>query len=324
MAQDVLVVGELLEGALAPTAKELLGVAKRIADGGAIAVTLLGTGAQGAAAEAFTFGATKALVSGDATYDVFRSDQWLGAVEQAMGQISPSVVLISQTMVGRDLGPRLAFRNGSAAAMDCARVEMAGGTLRVTRPAYGGNALATYEFAASPAVITVRAKSQEPNEPTTGTSGETVELGGAGASRTEVVSREGGESQGLQVQDAAIVVSGGRGLGDAEGFRLLEALADVLGRDKAAVGSSRAACDAGWYPPSQQVGLTGKVVSPDLYLAIGISGASQHMAGCSGAKTIVAINKDREANIFKAAKFGIVGDYKVVVPALIEALKQAR
>lgn len=324
MAQDVLVVGELLDGALAPTAKELLGVAKRIAEGGAVAVTLLGTGAQGAAAEAFNFGATKAFVAGDAGYDIFQSDQWLAAVEQAMGQVSPAVVLISQTMVGRDVAPRVAFRNGSAAAMDCSRVEMAGGTLRVTRPSYGGNALATYEFAASPAVVTVRAKTQEPNEATSGASGETIELADAGASRTQVVSREGGESEGLQVQDAAIVVSGGRGLGDAEGFRLMEALADAFGRDKAAVGSSRAACDLGWYPPSQQVGLTGKVVSPDLYVAVGISGASQHMAGCSGSKTIVAINKDREANIFKAAKFGIVGDYKVIVPALIEALKQAR
>jgi electron transfer flavoprotein alpha subunit len=324
MAQNVLVVGELVGGALAPTSRELLGAAQRIAEGGTVAISLLGSGAAAAASEALSSGATRALVSADATYDIFRSDQWLPAVEAAVAQVSASVVLIAQSMVGRDLGPRLAFRAGSSAAMDCSRLEVSGGTLRVTRPAYGGNALATYEFAASPAVVTVRAKTQEPIEPVAGASGETLELPAAAASRTEVVSREASAGEGLQIQDAPIVVSGGRGLGDAEGFRLVEALADAFGRDRAAVGSSRAACDLGWYPPSQQVGLTGKVVSPDLYVAVGISGASQHMAGCSGAKTIVAINKDREANIFKAAKFGIVGDYKVVLPALIEALKQAR
>lgn len=324
MAQNVLVIGELVGGALAPTAKELLGAASRIAESGTVAIALLGTGSQAAAAEAFTFGATQALVSGDATYDVFRSDQWIAAAEAAIAQASATVVLVAQSMVGRDLGPRLAFRNGSSAAMDCSRLEMVGGKLQVTRPAYGGNALATYEFAASPAVVTVRAKTQEAIEPTAGASGATSELPGAGESRAEVVSRDASASEGLQIQDAPIVVSGGRGLGDAEGFRLVEALADAFGRERAAVGSSRAACDLGWYPPSQQVGLTGKVVSPDLYVAVGISGASQHMAGCSGAKAIVAINKDREANIFKAAKFGIVGDYKLVLPALIEALKQAR
>jgi electron transfer flavoprotein alpha subunit len=243
-------------------------------------------------------------------------------VNPAFDALQPAVVLMAQSMVGRDLGPRLAFRRGTSAAMDCLRVEMEAGGLRATRAAYGGNALATYSFAATPAVITVRAKSQEPLERMAGASGEVTELPAAGASRTEVVSHEGSAGEGLQLQDASIVVSGGRGLGDPEGFRLVEQLADAFGRDRAAVGSSRAACDLGWYPPSQQVGLTGKVVTPDLYIAVGISGASQHMAGCSGAKNIVAINRDREANIFKAARFGIVGDYKAVLPALIQALKE--
>ena len=324
MAQAVLVVGELIDGALAPTARELLGLAARVAEGGAIGVTLLGSGASGAAAEAFGFGATRAYSSDDANYEVFRSDQWLAAVEAAIEQAQPAVVLLSQTMVGRDLGPRLAFRRHTAAAMDCLRVEMVGGALQVTRPAYGGNALATYAFATAPAVVTVRAKSQEQPVAAAGATGESVPMPAAGATRTEVISRDAAAGEGLQIQDASIVVSGGRGLGAPEGFRLVEALADAFGRDRAAVGSSRAACDLGWYPPSQQVGLTGKVVSPDLYVGIGISGASQHMAGCSGAKHIVAINRDREANIFRAARFGIVGDYKLIVPALIEALKAAK
>jgi electron transfer flavoprotein alpha subunit len=321
MAQDILVVGELADGALSSVTGELLGAATRLAEGGKVNVTLLGSAASSAAAEAFAAGADRAFVSSDAGYDQFRSDQWLAAVEAALDQSSAAVVLIAQSSVGRELGPRLAFRRNTAVAMDCVRVENVDGSLKATRSAYGGNAQATYSFATSPAVVTVRAKSQDPIEARAGASGETVELPGVGDSRTEIVGREAAVNEGLQIQDAPIVVSGGRGLGAPEGFRMVEELAAAFGTDKAAVGSSRAACDLGWYPPSQQVGLTGKVVTPDLYVAIAISGASQHMAGCSGSKTIVAINRDPEANIFKSARFGIVGDYKAVVPELIEAIK---
>ncbi|MBX7110379.1 MAG: electron transfer flavoprotein subunit alpha/FixB family protein [Dehalococcoidia bacterium] len=321
MAQDVLVVGELADGKLSPVTAELLGAATRVADGGKVSVTLLGSAAAGAAADAFAAGADRACVSSDSGYDDFRSDQWLSAVEAAVDQTSAGVVLIAQSGVGRDLGPRLAFRRNTAVAMDCLRVENVDGSLRATRSAYGGNAHATYSFATSPAVVTVRAKSQDPIEPRAGASGETVELPAAGASRTEITGREAAVSEGLQIQDAPIVVSGGRGLGAPEGFQVIEELAAAFGSDKAAVGASRAACDLGWYPPSQQVGLTGKIVSPDLYVAVAISGASQHMAGCSGSKTIVAINRDPEANIFKSARFGIVGDYKAILPELISAIK---
>ncbi|HRC61998.1 MAG TPA: electron transfer flavoprotein subunit alpha/FixB family protein, partial [Dehalococcoidia bacterium] len=313
--------GELADGKLSPVTAELLGAAPRVADGGKVSVTLLGSAAAGAAADAFAAGADRACVSSDSGYDDFRSDQWLSAVEAAVDQTSAGVVLIAQSGVGRDLGPRLAFRRNTAVAMDCLRVENVDGSLRATRSAYGGNAHATYSFATSPAVVTVRAKSQDPIEPRAGASGETVELPAAGASRTEITGREAAVSEGLQIQDAPIVVSGGRGLGAPEGFQVIEELAAAFGSDKAAVGASRAACDLGWYPPSQQVGLTGKIVSPDLYVAVAISGASQHMAGCSGSKTIVAINRDPEANIFKSARFGIVGDYKAILPELISAIK---
>lgn len=324
MARNVLVVGELIEGQPSSTTGELLGAASRLADGGVVSVTLLGSGASAAAPAAFAAGAGGAFTSDDANYDTFRSDQWLGAVLAAVGQASPAVVLMAQSTVGRELAPRLAFRLDTAAAMDCTMVEDDGGTLKVTRPAYGGNALATFSFGSSPAVATVRAKSQDPLTPNAGASGQTTELPGIGESRTTVIGREKVEAEGLQLQEAPVVVSGGRGLGSPEGFELVEALAAAIGKDKAAVGASRAACDLGWYPPSQQVGLTGKVVTPDLYIAVAISGASQHMAGCSGSKTIVAINKDPEANIFKVARFGIVGDYKQVLPPLIEALKAAK
>ena len=322
MAQDILVVGELADGVLSPPTIELLGLATVLADGGAVGVTLLGSGAADASSAAYSAGADRAFTNGDAEYDDFRSDQWVAAVEVAVDAASPAAILMAQSMVGRDLAPRLAFRRDTAAAMDCVRVEMDGGVLKATRPCYGGNALATYSFATSPAIATVRAKSQDPlDPPRDGVGGESVELPGAGESRTEITGHEAVESEGLQLQDAPIVVSGGRGLGGPEGFEMVEELAAAIGTHRTAVGSSRAACDLGWYPVSQQVGLTGKVVTPDLYVAIAISGASQHMAGCGASKVIVAINRDGDANIFKAARFGIVGDYKQVLPPLIEAIK---
>jgi len=139
--------------------------------------------------------------------------------------------------------------------------------------------------------------------------------------RTKVISRTKQEAEGVRLEDADVVVCGGRGLGGPEGFQMLEELARLLG---GAVGATRTACDLGWYPVANQIGLTGKVVTPTLYIAVALSGASQHMAGCSNSKYIVAINKDPEANIFKAARFGIVADYKQVVPSLIAALRELR
>jgi electron transfer flavoprotein alpha subunit len=204
--------------------------------------------------------------------------------------------------------------------MDCVSVTDNGGTIEATRPAYGGNAQATYTFASSPAVATVRAKSFDPAG--SGGAAETAALPGPGESRVNVTGKEVTESEGLALTDAKIVVGGGRGLGAPEGFEDMKNLAAAIGKDKAAVGASRAAVDLGWFPPSEQIGLTGKVVTPDLYIAIAISGASQHMAGCSGSKMIVAVNRDKDANIFAFSKYGIVGDWKQIVPALIEEFKK--
>jgi electron transfer flavoprotein alpha subunit len=324
MAQDVLVVGEIANGAVTTTTTELLNAAKTLADGGTVAITLLGTAAAGAASSAFAAGASKVFSSADAAYDEFKADQWTAAVDNAIGQQSPGVILLGQSPVGRDLGPRLAFRRNTAVAMDCVNVSMEGGAVKATRPCYGGNALSVYGFASSPAIATVRAKSFDAAAPAEGASGETVDLGAAAPSLTEIAGMEAAVSSGLKLEEAPIVVSGGRGLGDPEGFRVVEELAEAFGSDKATTGASRAAVDLGWYPPAKQVGLTGKVVTPDLYVAIAISGASQHMAGCSGSKMIVAINRDKDANIFKAAKYGLVGDYKALVPALIEAVKASK
>ena len=318
MPHNILVVGELDGGTPSSTTLELLGGAQGIAGGGTVSVALLGTGASGAAGQAA--GAAKAYVNDDAAYDTFRGEQWLPAIQAAAEQSGADLVLLGQTTAGRELGPRLAFRLNTAVAMDCVRVADNGGTIEATRPAYGGNAQATYTFASSPAVATVRAKSFDAAG--SGGAAETVALPGAGESRVNVTGKEVTESEGLAITEAPIVVGGGRGLGAPEAFEEMKNLAAAIGKDKAAVGASRAAVDLGWFPPSEQIGLTGKVVTPDLYIAVAISGASQHMAGCSGSKMIVAVNRDKDANIFAFSKYGIVGDWKQVIPALIEEFKK--
>ena len=274
MARNILVVGELAGGQPTSTTLEMLGGAAALAGGGNVGVVLLGTGASAAAASAA--GAGTAYTNDDAGYNTFLGEQWLAAIGAAADQASPDLILIAQSTAGRELGPRLAHRRNTAVAMDCTSIADDGGTIKATRPAYGGNAVATYSFATSPAVATVRAKSFE--EASGAGPANTVALPAPGESRVSVTGREKVVAEGLQLQDASIVVSGGRGLGASEGFRVMEAMADAIGKDKTAVGASRAAVDLGWYPPSQQVGLTGKVVTPDLYFAIAISGASQHMA----------------------------------------------
>tara|TARA_Y100001936_G_C16077253_1_gene674899 strand:+ start:516 stop:1484 length:969 start_codon:yes stop_codon:yes gene_type:complete len=319
MTKNILVVGEHADSEMTATTAELIGQSTRLAEGGAVSVALLGCCATDVAPQAFEAGAGKVFVNDDDGYTEYNSDQWVTAIESILEGID--VILIAQSTVGRDLAPRLAARQGTAAAMDCVDVRSDSGEIRVTRPCYGGNALADYSFATSPVIATVRAKAFEALAPQSGASGETADLPALSDSRTTIEGREVAEAEGLAITDAPIVVSGGRGLGGPEGFGDIENLAAAFGSNRAAVGASRAACDLGWYPVSQQVGLTGKVVTPDLYVAIAISGASQHMAGCSGSKMIIAINRDPEANIFQNAKYGIVGDYKAVLPALIEAVK---
>ena len=320
---SVLVIGESEAGALSASTCELLGSAAAIAAelGGGVSLALIGAELGAASEAAGPAGADTVYRADQPALAQYQTESYLPIAQAIVEQDAPQVVLLAQSSIGRDLAPRLATRLGSAAAMDALSLAVDGDRVRVTRSCYGGNARQVVTVQTDPQVITVRPKSQDPLEPDASRSAAVVDLAPAGADvRARVTAKEAAESEGVRLEDAEIIVSGGRGLGGPEAFADLEQLAAVLG---AAVGSSRAACDLGWYPPSQQVGLTGTVVSPTLYLAIAISGASQHMAGCGGSKNIVAINKDPDAAIFAFSSFGIVDDYKKVLPALERAFQQA-
>lgn len=315
----VFVVAETAGGALAPISFELLGAARGLANEGAGTVSAFVTGPDDQArqliahgADAVYRGTAAALASGTAEVTV-------PAVQAAIAQAGADVVLIGQTSFGRDLGPALAFALGTAVAMDCVELRMAGGRLRATRSCYGGNARAEHTWKGAVQVATLKAKAFESLAADAGRSGNVATIDAAGPERVKVLGHQKAEATGVRLEDADTVVSGGRGLGDAAAFGMLEQLAGIM---KGAVGASRAACDMGWYPPSQQVGLTGKTVSPTLYIAVAISGASQHMAGMAGSKNIVAVNKDADANMVKVAKFAVVDDYKKVIPAFIEEVKK--
>jgi electron transfer flavoprotein alpha subunit len=234
---------------------------------------------------------------------------------------SPDVVIFSKSEFGSVVGARLAFRIDAALAADCIEISGSGGSVAVTRPVYGGSALAEFEIASSPAVLTLRAGAFEPTGDNGTPSVETFDGGTTVEQRVSVSDTVAEAREGVRLEDANFVVSGGRGLGGPEPFAVLTDLANVLG---GAVGASRAACDAGWIDHSHQVGLTGKTVSPDVYIAVGISGASQHMAGCSSSRAIVAINKDSDSNIFKEARFGVVGDWEKVLPSFLATVRDLK
>ena len=319
MAARILVFGELDDDGLTAPTLELLGGASRLSAelGGSVALALIGVDLASAASQAGPAGADTVYTADAASLSGYQTDSYLTVAQGIVEQDAPSVILMAQSSMGRDLAPRLATRLGSAVIMDSLALEVDGDRVKATRSCYGGNARQVVTVQTDPQVITVRPKSQDPLEADASRAAEVITVDVAEPTlRALTTGKEQAESEGVRLEDAEIVVSGGRGLGGPEAFSDLEQLAGVLG---AAVGSSRAACDLGWYPPSQQVGLTGSVVSPTLYLAIAISGASQHMAGCGGSKNIVAINKDPDAPIFGFSRFGIVDDYKKVLPALESA-----
>ena len=325
----VLVFGEMTDDGLASVTGELLAVARSLADesGDSVAAALLASDVGSAADDAVALGADAVYKVEDALLAEPQIDAHLAAFESVCRSVSPSVVLVGRTPLGRDVGPRLAFRLGAAVAQDCVEVSINPDTGRVNavRPVYGGNAMSRVSFSGDGAqVVIVRPKTFEAAEPDAERSGEIADFDAGldeSAIKARLVETVQQQAEGVRLEDAGVVVSGGRGLGGPEPFETLRSLSDMLG---GALGASRAACDAGWIDHSHQVGLTGKTITPDLYITVGISGASQHMAGCSASKNIVAINRDEDANIFKSATYGVVGDWNRVLPSFIETVRELR
>lgn len=328
MSSNVLVVSETVNGSLHPTVKQLINAANKVApDTSQISLCL-------AVDESFDENDVEALAVGkvvllehpDAAKDAVSGVYSLTTdlICDAVDQLDPTTILVAKTDAGSVVSARLAARFKAGLASDCIDLALnTAGRVAVTRPVHGGNALAVYEFAGEGLqVVSIRPGAFEAAEATAGVpSVERIDMSGfdtsgPGAVLLEIVLEE---SEGIPLEQADVVVSGGRGLGGPEPFDQLRELCGLL---NAALGASRAACDAGWIDHSHQVGLTGKSISPTTYITVGISGASQHMAGCSSARNIVAIDKDREANIFSHARYGVVGDWAKVLPAFTAAVAE--
>jgi len=324
--KGVMVYCEVAEGKLAAIATELLGCGRKLADelGEELCAVLVGSEVSSSAPEAIAFGADKVYVVDDPLLKDYQTDSYALAMEKLTKQVMPQILILGQTSIGRDLAPRLAFKLNTAASMDCVELAIDPDSKRLlqTKPVFGGNARAIFTCESYPQIATVRTKAMSPLEPDASRQGEVITID-AGidplAIRTRVLEKVPEEVEGIKLEDAKVVVGGGRGVGSAEGFKQLEELAKIL---KGAVGATRPPCDNNWVPAGLQIGLTGKIVAPELYIAVALSGSSQHMSGCSGSKTIIAINKDAEANIFREARFGIVGDWRKVLPAFTNKVKE--
>ena len=321
--KGVMIVGELTEGKLSSITTEILGAGRSLAESlsDEVICVLIGDQLGDNAKTAIAYGADKVYAVEDAAFKDYQTEAYVAVMDKLVKEISPRILLMGQTAMGRDLAPRLSFRLGVPVAMDCLELNInADKALEMTRSVYGGNARAIFTSSDYPQMATIRQKAVAPLAPDDGRNGEVISYkADIEAVKAKVLETVKEEVAGIKLEDAEVIVAGGRGIGSADGFKQLEDLAKVL---KGAVGASRPPCDNGWLPDTQQIGLTGKIVSPDLYIAVAISGASQHLSGCSGCKNIIAINKDPEANIFKNASFGVVGDWKQVLPALTDKVKE--
>lgn len=324
MPNNILVVAEHAEGKPKKTALELLTVARALAtqSGGEVHALALGTHSGTAAAELGAWGAQR-IFTAEAGLEPYASLSWVRAVTAAAAESSPAVILFSAGSLARDIAGRVAARLNGALASDCVAIASSGGKVQLTRPVYAGRARVSAEFSGGTVLVaTLRPNAftiEKPAAPAAGTVSALNVAATPDDLRAVVVEVAKASSTRPDLTEAAIVVSGGRSLGSADNFKLIYDLADALG---AAPGASRAAVDAGYAPYSMQVGQTGKTVNPVLYIACGISGAIQHLAGMRTSKYIVAINKDANAPIFKMADYGIVGDLFEVLPALSDEFRR--
>lgn len=311
-----LVILELVGGKPAAVGLELLALARTLAGGGRVAALALGAD-QRVAQTLIAQGADRVYLSDDPAAAAYNSDAWTGCAAGLAREQNPAVILTAHNSSGADLAPRLAFRLDYGCATGCVAIAEHNAALQFTRPCHGGNAREIVSFKNRPAVATVRPGIYRALAADVTRSGEIVAVA-LPPSRVRVIERKRDSGGAQRLEDAKVIIAGGRGLSGPQGFKVLEPLAAILG---GVVGASRVPCDLGWCPHAMQIGLTGKTVTPELYIAVGISGASHHLAGCGNAKTMVAINSDADAAIFREAKFGVVGDYAKVVPALTAAIR---
>ncbi|TYS68990.1 electron transfer flavoprotein subunit alpha/FixB family protein [Sutcliffiella horikoshii] len=320
MARKVLTLAEVRDSALRNVSFEAIAAGKTVAEGGEVVSVLVGEGVGSLAQELIAYGADRVVTIEHANLKAYTSDGYSQALMAVIDSESPEGIIFGHTALGKDLSPKLASKLNSGLISDATEVEEVGGNLVFTRPIYSGKAFEKKIVTDGVIFATVRPNniaSLEKDESRTGdVSSLDVDVKDLRTIIKEVVRKA---TEGVDLSEAKVVVAGGRGVKSEEGFEPLKELADVLG---AAVGASRGACDADYCDYSLQIGQTGKVVTPDLYIACGISGAIQHLAGMSNSKVIVAINKDPEANIFKVADYGIVGDLFEVVPMLTAEFKK--
>lgn len=324
MSRDIFVWIEQFHGQIAGPSLEAVGAARTLSQqlGSQVCACLFGHGVEGLAGDIIASGADKVFLADDPTLADFRLEPYAALMAELARQHQPEMILMGATFRGRDLGPAVAVDLETGCVADCIALEFQDEQLVATRPIYAGKLLSTCTVPERrPAIFTLRARAFPKPEMDPSRTGEVIRVTPV-LKEEEVSSKVVGFQEtvgGVNLTDAAIIVSGGRGVGGPEGFEPIRELARTL---KAAVGASRAAVDAGWIPYDHQVGQTGKTVSPDLYVACGISGAIQHQAGMRTSKVIVAINKDPEAPIFQLAHYGIVGDLFKYVPALTAELRK--
>lgn len=320
MSQGILIIAEQVEGQFRKVTFEILSAAQQLSGqiGGDISAVVLGGSVAGMATELSTYGAADILVDEDAALADYTTDAYTNVLADVISQKAPALVLVGATTQGKDLAARLSARLNLALATDCVALSVDNGQVVATRPMYGGKILADVNLAGDTVIAAVRPNTITVNQASANGNVETLSVN-VGEVKTQVTGKQL-ETGKVDLTEADIVVSGGRGMGGSD-YTCLETLADLLG---AAVGASRSAVDEGWRPATDQVGQTGKTVSPNLYIAAGISGAIQHLAGMSSSKVIVAINKDPEAPIFTKADYGVVGDLFEVIPALTEEIKKLK
>ncbi len=318
MPQGILAIAEQVDGAFKNISFEVISAGKKLAAQatGPLSALVMGSGVEGIAGQAAEYGADRILVADDDGLHDGLSDACTQAVDQVVRQTDPAVIMIGATALGKDIAARLSARLGAPLAMDCVDVRIEGEQVVATRPMYGGKVLADVRLAGTPAIVAIRPRAMEA-EASQG-AGEVEHVSVSLTDTALKLVEKNMETGKIDLTEADVVVTGGRGMG-GDDFTVVEQLAATLG---GAVGASRSAVDEGWRPVSDQVGQTGKVVAPNLYIACGVSGAIQHLAGMASSRVVVAINKDAEAPIFSKCDYGIVGDLFEVVPAVKAELEK--